>query len=73
MSKLSKEDYRPISILPYNLRFARFAGTIISVYFKNNFSKKQRSYRKCYRAEYCLLAIIDKPGVSTQLHQANVI
>ena len=60
-SKLSKENYRPISILPnISKLYERCLYDQISKYFETRFSKFQCGFRKGYSAQPCLLAIIEK-------------
>ena len=60
-SKLSKENYRPISILPnFSKVDERCLYDQISKYFETRFSKFQCGFRKGYSAQHCLLAIIEK-------------
>ena len=60
-SKLSKENYRPISILPNISKvYERCLYDQLSAYFNNIFSKLQCGYRKGYSAQYCLLAMTEK-------------
>ena len=60
-SKLSKENYRPISILPnISKLYERCLYEQISKYFETRFSKFQCDFRKGYTAQHCLLAIIEK-------------
>ena len=61
ISKLSKENYRPISILPNISKvYEMCLYDQISKYFKTRFSKFQSGFRKGYRAQHCLLAVIEK-------------
>ena len=60
-SKLSKENYRPISILPnFSKVYERCLYDQISKYFETRFSKFQCGFRKGYSAQHCLLAMIEK-------------
>ena len=60
-SKLSKENYRPISILPNISKvYERCLYDQISKYFETRFSKFQCGFRKGYSAQHCLLAMIEK-------------
>ena len=60
-SKLSKENYRPISILPNISKvYERCLYDQISKYFEIRFSKFQCGFRKGYSAQHCLLAMIEK-------------
>ena len=59
--KTEKENYRPISILP-NLSqvYERLMYNQIYPYFDMLFSKFQCGFRKCFNAQDCLLAMIEK-------------
>ena len=60
-SKLSKENYRPISILPNISKvYERCLYDQMSKYFETRFSKFQCGFRKRYSAQHCLLAMIKK-------------
>ena len=60
-SKLSKESYRPVSIVPNISKvYERCLYDQISKYFKTRFSKFQCGFRKGYSAQRCLLAAIEK-------------
>ena len=60
-SKLSEENYRPISILPNIYKvYERCLYDQISKYFETRFSKFQCGFRKGYSAQHCLLAMIEK-------------
>ena len=60
-SKLFKEGYRSMSILPNIFKvYERSLDDQISIYFKTRFSKFQWGFRKGYGAQHCLLAIIKK-------------
>ena len=60
-SKLSKENYRPISSLPNISKvYERCLYDQISIYFETIFSKFQRGFRKGYSAQHCLVAMIEK-------------
>ena len=60
-SKLSKENYRPISILPnFPKVYERCLYDQISKYFETRFSKFQCGFRKGYSTQDCLLAMIEK-------------
>ena len=60
-SKLSKENYRPISILPNISKvYERCLYDEMSKYFETRFSKFQCGYRKGYSAQHCLQAMIKK-------------
>ena len=60
-SKLSKENYMPISIL-LNISkvYERCLYDQISKSFESRFSKFQCGFRKGYSAQHCLLAMIEK-------------
>ena len=60
-SKLSKEDYRPISILPNISKVnERCLYDQTLKYFETRFSKFQCGFRKGYSTQLCLLAMIEK-------------
>ena len=60
-SKLSKENYRPISILPNVSKiYERCLYDQIATYFEHIFSRYQCGFRKGYSAQHCLLAMIEK-------------
>ena len=60
-SKLSKENYRPISILPNVSKvYERCLYDQIATYFEHIFSRYQCGFRKGYSAQQCLLAMIEK-------------
>ena len=60
-SKLSKENYWPISILPNDSKvYERCLCDQIANYFEHTFSKYQYSFRKGYSDQQCLLAMIAK-------------
>ena len=60
-SKLSKENYRPISILPNISKvYERCLYDQMSNFFEDVFSKYQCGFRKGYSAQHCLLVIIEK-------------
>ena len=60
-SKLSKENYRPISILPNIFKvYERCLYDQMSEFFDNIFSKYQCGFRKGYSAQHCLLVMIEK-------------
>ena len=62
-SKLSKENYRPISILPNISKvYERCFYDQLSAYFDNIFSKLQCGFRKGYSVQHCLLAMTEKWG-----------
>ena len=59
--KLSKENYRPISILPNISKvYERCLYDQISDYFEDILSKYQRGFRKGYSAQHCLLVMIER-------------
>ena len=61
VSKLSKENYSPISFLPNIYKvYERCLYDQISKYFKTRFSKLQCGFRKGYSAQHCLLAMTEK-------------
>ena len=60
-SKLSKENYRPISILPNISKvYERCLYDQMSNFFEDIFSKYQCGFRKGYSAQHCLLVMIEK-------------
>ena len=60
-SKLSKENNRPISILPNISKvYERCLYDQIPKYLETRFSKFQCGFRKGYSAQHCLLAMIEK-------------
>ena len=60
-SKLSKENYRPISILPNISKvYERCLYDQMSNFFEVIFSKYQCGFRKGYSAQHCLLVMIEK-------------
>ena len=64
-SKLSKENYRPISILPNVSKiYERCLYDQIATYFEHVFSRYQCVFRKGHSAQQCLLAMVDKWGKS---------
>ena len=61
MSRLSKENYRPISILPNVPKiYERCLYGQIATYFQHIFSRYQFGFRKGYNAQQSLLAMIEK-------------
>ena len=59
-SKLSRENYRPISILAnFSKVYERCLYDQISKYFETRFSKFQCGFRKGYSAQHCLLVMIE--------------
>ena len=60
-SKLSKENYRPIRIIPNISKvYERCLYVEISKYFESRFSKFRCGFRMRYSAQHCLLAMIEK-------------
>ena len=60
-SKFSKENYRPISILPNISKvYERYLYDQISDYFEDVLSKCQCGFRKGYSAQHCLLVMIER-------------
>ena len=60
-SKLSKVNYRPISILPNITKvYERCLYDQMSEFFDNIFSKYQFSFRKGRSTQHCILAITEK-------------
>ena len=60
-SKLSKENYRPVSILPNISKvYERCLYDQISDYFEDILSKYQCGFRKGYSAQHCLLVMIER-------------
>ena len=60
-SKLSKENYRPISILPNISKvYERCLYDQMSEFFDNILSKYQCNFRKGYSAKHCLLVMIKR-------------
>ena len=60
-SFLSKENYRPISILPNVSKiYQTCLYDQIATYFEHIFSRYQCSFRKGYSDQQCLLAMIEK-------------
>ena len=60
-SKLSKENYRPISILPNISKvYERCLYNQISDYFEDILSKYQCGFRKGYSAQHCLSVMIER-------------
>ena len=60
-SKLSKKNYRPISILPNISKvYERCLYDQISDYFEDILSKYQCGFRKGYSAQHCLLVMIER-------------
>ena len=60
-SKLSKENYRPSSILPNISKvYERCLYDQLSKYFEARFSKFQCGFCKGYSAQHCLLAMVEK-------------
>ena len=60
-SKLSKENYRLISILPNISKvYERYLYDQLSAYFENIFLNLQCDFRKSNSVQHCLLAMIEK-------------
>ena len=60
-SKLSKENYRPISILPNISKvYERCLYDQMPEFFDNIFSEYQCGFRKGYSAQHCLLVMTEK-------------
>ena len=60
-SKNSKENYRPISILPNISKiYERCLFKAISNYFENIFSKFQCGFKQGLTAQHCLISMIEK-------------
>ena len=60
-SKLSKQNYKPISIFPNVSKiYERCLYNQIATYFEHTFSRHQCGFRKGYSAQQCLLAMIEK-------------
>ena len=59
--KNSKENYRPVSIMPNISKiYERCLFKPISNYFENIFSKFQCGFRQGLSAQYCLISMIEK-------------
>ena len=59
--KDSKENYRPVSILPTLSKiFERILFEQISGFFDNFLSEKQCGFRKGYSTQYCLVNLLEK-------------
>ena len=59
--KNSKENYRPVSILPNISKiFERLLFKQISNFMEPLFSKQQCGFRKGYSTQYCLLSMLEK-------------
>ena len=59
--RYSKDDYRPISILPNVSKiFEKFMFRQMSHYMDNLLSKHQCGFRKVYNTQYCLLKMLEK-------------
>ena len=59
--KTDKENYRPISILPYLSKvYERLMYNQIYPFFGTLFSKFQCGFRKGFNVQHCLLAMIEK-------------
>ena len=60
-NKSSKENYRPVSILPILSKvFERSMFTQMSSFFDDIFSKHQYGFRKGFGTQQCLLALLEK-------------
>ena len=60
-NKNSKENYRPVSILPILSKvFERSIFKQMSSFFHNIFSKYQYGFRKGFSTQQCLLALLEK-------------
>ena len=60
-SKNSKENYRPVNILPNISKiYERCLFKPISNYFENIFSKFQCGFRQGLSAQYCLISMVEK-------------
>ena len=70
-SRNEKENYRPVSILP-NLSkiFERCMYDQLKDYFDKILSKYQCGFRKGFNTKHCLLAMIEKPALLTDLSKA---
>ena len=61
ISKLSKANYRPISILPnVSKSYERCLYDQITTYFEHMFSRYQCDFCKGYSTQHCLLVMIEK-------------
>ena len=60
-SKTSKDNYRPISILPNISKiYERCLYKQVQAYFDNLLSKYQCGFRKGFNAQHCLVSMIEK-------------
>ena len=60
-SKTSKDNYRPISILPNISKiYERSLCNQMQTYFDNILSKYQCEFRKGFNAQHCLVSMIEK-------------
>ena len=60
-SKTSKDNYRPISILPNISKiYERCLYNQVQTYFDNLLSKYQCGFRKGFNAQHCLVSMIEK-------------
>ena len=60
-SKTSKDNYRPISILPnISKTYERCLYNQMQTYFDNLLSKYQCGFRKGFNAQHCLVSMIEK-------------
>ena len=59
--KTSKDNYRPISILPnISKLYERCLYNQMQTYFDNLSSKYQCGFRKGFNAQHCLVSMIEK-------------
>ena len=57
----SKENYRPVSILPVNSKiFEKLSCNQITSFMDQFLSKYQCGFRKGFNAQHCLLAMLEK-------------
>ena len=57
----SKENYHPVSILPViSKMFKRLLWKQITIFIDPLLSKYQCGFRKGFRAQHCLLAVLEK-------------
>ena len=59
-SKNSKDNYRPISILPVSKIYERCFYSQMQTYFDDILSKYQCGFRKRFNAQHCLISMIEK-------------
>ena len=58
--RTSKNNYRPVSILPiFSKIFERLLSRQLSEFFDNILSKFQCGFRKCYGTQHCLLLMLE--------------